>query len=390
MTDLTPKQVKKLVIDALSVALNSGGNLKVIPYDGDISYKALEFLEDFEDCAKSKGWTDENKFDRFGCYLRCSAKEWFKLNVTKNSSPPSDWNSLKKAFIEHHLPKDRNRYYREQLSKRKQVSKEPVSHYIVSKHLLCLEVNPSMSEREIILHIFEDMLPNIKRELYIKEFTDLQELKDNAVKVENGLKIMFNGGLSFENNNEINRSLKSLIEGYNLISSKFEDTSNQINNLTKNKNYKNDRFQNYYKPRYANSVNRNYSDNTYFRINNKQNFRRDFNTYENFNQNQIHNLNFQQVYTPNQFNNRYIHYDDYENFLHDNFEPYSIQPNQKYINSAVAENNNQCNKRVAVCNNSHHDRITKYQKKNNKRQHSTSVNMLGKSHDKINNFRRYK
>jgi hypothetical protein len=133
MTTLTSKDVSKLVIDALSIALNSGGNLNVIPYDGDISYKALEFLEDFEDCAKSKGWTDKNKFDRFGCYLKCSAKEWFKLNVIKNPFTPSDWNSLKKAFIEHHLPKDRNRYYIEQLRKRKQASKEPVSIFCASK-----------------------------------------------------------------------------------------------------------------------------------------------------------------------------------------------------------------------------------------------------------------
>jgi hypothetical protein len=380
MTDLTPKQVKQLVIDALSVALNSGGNLKVIPYEGDISYKALEFLEDFEDCAKSKGWTDDNKFDRFGCYLKCSAKEWFKLNVTKNPSPPSDWNSLKKAFIDHHLPKDRNRYYREQLSKRKQTSKESVSHYIVSKHLLCLEVNPSMSEKEIMLHIFEDMLPNIKRELYIREFTNLQELKDNAVKVENGLKIMFNEGLTFENNNETNRSLKTLIEEYKLISSKVEDTSNQINNLTQNKNYRNDRFRNNYQPRYANNVSRNFRNNSYSRFNNKENFIRKFNTYENYNQNQYHNLNYESIFNPNKFSNEYGQYDEYEDYL----KPSS---NQRYINSAVAENLiYKHNKRDAPYDNFHHEIIPNNPQKINRRQRSIPVNMLGKSHDRINNL----
>jgi hypothetical protein len=92
MTTLTSKWVSKLVIDTLAVALNFGCNLKVIPYDGNIGYKALVFLEDLEDCAKSKGWTDDNKFYRFGCYLKCSAREWFKLNVTKNPSPPYNWN----------------------------------------------------------------------------------------------------------------------------------------------------------------------------------------------------------------------------------------------------------------------------------------------------------
>jgi hypothetical protein len=125
-----------------------------------------------------------------------------------------------------------------------------------------------MSEKEITLHIFEDMLLKIKRELHIKEFKDLQELKYNAVQFENDLKVMFNEGLTFENNNKMNKSLKTLIVGYNLILSKVEDISNQINNLTQ-KNYRNDRFQNYYKPRYENTLNRNFRDNSFFRINNK-------------------------------------------------------------------------------------------------------------------------
>jgi hypothetical protein len=83
MTTLISIKVSKLVIDALLVALNSDSNLKVIPYDGDISYKVLKFLESFENCTKTKGWTDDNKFDRFECYLKSSAKEWFKLKIIK-------------------------------------------------------------------------------------------------------------------------------------------------------------------------------------------------------------------------------------------------------------------------------------------------------------------
>jgi hypothetical protein len=55
MTTLTSKEVSKLVTDALTIAMCSSGNLMVTPYDGDISYRALEFLEDFEDSAKAKG-----------------------------------------------------------------------------------------------------------------------------------------------------------------------------------------------------------------------------------------------------------------------------------------------------------------------------------------------
>jgi hypothetical protein len=111
MTTLTPKEVSKLATDALTIAMCSSRNLKVTHYDGDISYRAHEFLEDFEDSAKAKGWTDQNKFERFEVYLILSAKDWFKLCVTKNSSPSTDWKSLTQAFVVHHLPKDRDRYY---------------------------------------------------------------------------------------------------------------------------------------------------------------------------------------------------------------------------------------------------------------------------------------
>jgi hypothetical protein len=194
MTSFTPKEVSKLVKDALTIAMSSSGNVKVTPYDGDISSRDLEFLEDFEGSAKAKGWTDQNKFERFGGYLIFSAKDWFKLSATKNSSPSTDWKSMRQVFIEHHLPEDRDRYYREQLSKRKQASKELVSHYIVSKHLLCQEVNPKMTESEIMLYIFEDMLPGFKKVLYIKDYQDLHELKDYTKRIENAMRIMPNLG----------------------------------------------------------------------------------------------------------------------------------------------------------------------------------------------------
>jgi hypothetical protein len=53
MTTLTPKEFSKLVTDALTIAMSTSGNLKLTPYDGDISYRALEFIDDYEVCAKT-------------------------------------------------------------------------------------------------------------------------------------------------------------------------------------------------------------------------------------------------------------------------------------------------------------------------------------------------
>src|SRR5882724_11926675 len=141
LANLNVKDFAKLVGESVTNVMNTGGYLRLNPYSGDYSYRALEFIEDFNDCAKAKGWSDANKFDRFGMYLSDAAKSWFKLTMHKSVNPPSDWDALSKAFIAHHLPKDKERYYREQLSKRKQGTKEPVSQYIIEKRLLCLEIN---------------------------------------------------------------------------------------------------------------------------------------------------------------------------------------------------------------------------------------------------------
>jgi hypothetical protein len=45
-----------------------------------------------------------------------------------------------------------------------------------------------------MLYIFEDMLPEIKKELYIKDYQNLQELKDNAERIESAMRIMLNQG----------------------------------------------------------------------------------------------------------------------------------------------------------------------------------------------------
>src|SRR5882724_2660172 len=161
---LTAAQIKQLMTDSLTTALSSSGHLKLTPFDGEVSYSARDFIEDFEQNAKSKSWSDQNKFDRFGSYLTSYAKDWFKLTTTKSSTPPADWKDLKNQFLDHFLPKDRERHYRELLNKRKQGSREPVIHYIVQKKLLCLEVKPNMDESEMMLYIYEDMSPEIKKD----------------------------------------------------------------------------------------------------------------------------------------------------------------------------------------------------------------------------------
>src|SRR5689334_5129056 len=135
---ITMQDIADLVTDSVTNVLNTSGNLRINSYDGNFSYKALEFKE-FEENARAKSWSDKNKYDRFGTYVSAAAKDWYRLEMY-NMTLPADWDDLKKSFIDYFLPKDKTRYYREQLNRRKQSSKEPVNEYILSKRLKCLKM----------------------------------------------------------------------------------------------------------------------------------------------------------------------------------------------------------------------------------------------------------
>ena len=105
-TQISVQEFAKMVTDSVTNVLNTGGSLRINCYDGDFSYKALEFIEEFEENARAKNWTDQNKYGRFGTYLSNSAKEWYRLEMYKSRTPPGNWPDLKKAFIANFLTKD--------------------------------------------------------------------------------------------------------------------------------------------------------------------------------------------------------------------------------------------------------------------------------------------
>jgi hypothetical protein len=132
------------------------------------------------------------------------------------------------------LPTDKNGYFKEQLNKRRQGDKELVSQYIVSKLLLCLDVNPHMTEKEIMFYILEGLILELQRELYLK---DLQELKGFAVRVETALKC--DNKSNYENGIINNESIETLDQGcldFRCIGSTFatliltRSTSNELSN----------------------------------------------------------------------------------------------------------------------------------------------------------------
>jgi hypothetical protein len=61
MTAVTTAEIRKIFNQELTDAVRSSNNLKITPYNGRISYKAVEFIDDFELYAKTKSWRDRNK-----------------------------------------------------------------------------------------------------------------------------------------------------------------------------------------------------------------------------------------------------------------------------------------------------------------------------------------
>ena len=158
---------------------------KFDPFDGIRSVKVLEFIDDYEIEIKS----DKNRLLNFKRYLMPGhARNWYKLYVTLNRNPPQTWKELKELFLLDFLPRDSNRILSQRMYDFKQKAGEPVSNYIIEKHLMCLDIKPKMSDKQIIDVIIEDLIPQIKSLIMIEKIRNLQHLQDRAVMIELSLR----------------------------------------------------------------------------------------------------------------------------------------------------------------------------------------------------------
>ena len=181
------REMTKTLNETITNALNKGGPIKITPYDGEISYRAEEFINDYEERSKAKNWSEQNKFDRFGLYLTGVAKNWHKLILKAEDEPPSTWRELKLRFLEQFMPVDSKRYYREHVLRRKQGVKEPVSQYIIEKRMLCFQMDSDLDEEDIVDHVFDGLLPELKKELEIQNCRTIDDLMGKAKKIEKAL-----------------------------------------------------------------------------------------------------------------------------------------------------------------------------------------------------------
>ena len=184
---ITLADVRRTVCDAVagSLAVNTG--FRIEKYFGDISADAEEWIDNYEDTTTLKGWDDAQRFKNFNQFLERDAKNWYKLYVKKAANPPADWAALRQAFIDYHVPPDREKELRDKMVNKKQGTDDVVK-YITEKRLLCLDLNPAMGFDEMKKHIIDGMHPEIKVTITHKVNNNMANLLENAKNIEKGLK----------------------------------------------------------------------------------------------------------------------------------------------------------------------------------------------------------
>ena len=163
-------------------------------YKGAIDSEAQNWVDNYEEVTTMKGWTDQERYTNFNQFLEDNAKHWYKVSVKLNAARPTDWAALKAAFLDYHLPQDRDKELREKLVNRKQGT-ESVLQYITHKQVLALDYNSLMPFDEMKRFIIEGMHPSIKQTIIHKENNDFDALRRNAILIEKGIKESSPNGL---------------------------------------------------------------------------------------------------------------------------------------------------------------------------------------------------
>ena len=159
LANMSLNQLTSSILKSISKIQKRNKDLKIPPFDGEESYKVIDFIEEYEERGRCNDWSNSDLFNHFALYLTGNAKSWHKLTMQANDSPPTTWCSLKELFIQQYMPKDKKRYFRTLIQERKQKYSESVLQYIIDIRSLCYQMDDEMSENDIIDHLFDGFTP---------------------------------------------------------------------------------------------------------------------------------------------------------------------------------------------------------------------------------------
>ena len=185
---ITLADVQRVIQDAVSSNLSLAKS-GVTKYEGVIGWEATRWLEELEDELSAKGWTEQQKKERFKNFLTAEARDWYKINI-ENGPPVHDWAALRQKFLDYHSPKDKRSYTRKRMMEFVQRPGQDVLKYITGKELRCIEHDANMDAGDKLHYIIEGLLPEIKAGVLQQAINTVADLKDSAEKIERGLKYM--------------------------------------------------------------------------------------------------------------------------------------------------------------------------------------------------------
>lgn len=148
-------------------------------FDGDSS-KAISWLMDYKEIMAINKWSESDSLNYVRQSLTNAAKAWYRSIWFE--SVPSSWSNFDKEFKIAFLRGNSSDSLRAQLRRLKQTKDmDPMTYYYKTMEL-CMMIDRKMSEEDKIQQVIDNMLPDIKAAVGMKEPQTVIELQ-RAIKL---------------------------------------------------------------------------------------------------------------------------------------------------------------------------------------------------------------
>jgi hypothetical protein len=240
MTTLTARDIKDIVTDVVRMSLTTNSSLRLEPFSGRDTRELIKWLREFEYHADANNWDDAAKLRKFPTYLRDYGLLWYDQNVKRAVAGPTTWADLKSLITRDLLSTDHKSYLHTEIMRRKQGNSESVYNYILAKRDLCLELDASMKDVDMIEHLYQGMKPEIAKTLRAHNPRNLDDFVELAKQIERGIdEFELNGHSLNKTESELTSLMKNFGEMLKDVTRTLRDTSIQRHNnatFTSNRN----------------------------------------------------------------------------------------------------------------------------------------------------------
>ncbi|KAK5637760.1 hypothetical protein RI129_000060 [Pyrocoelia pectoralis] len=127
----------------------------------------ITFLQEYNRCANSNHWGDDNKIAHLGNFLRGNAYTWY-IDYLKNPTNASNtWTDISNDFQRHFGGTTATLAAKHQLRNRKQQIEETVLKYYYELLELANQVNPTNPIAELSEYFLEGLQPGLKADFML-------------------------------------------------------------------------------------------------------------------------------------------------------------------------------------------------------------------------------